>query len=134
MNWKLVFQLSLFGLAMGISTVFVIPSTIEPVFWLAIFVICAVVIARRAPGRYFLHGLWVSLVNSVWITSAHVLLFRQYMAGHPREAAMMLTMPLPTHPRLMMVCTGPIVGLVSGVVLGLFALVAGKVTGQRKSA
>ena len=134
MNWKLILQLSLFGLAMGIATVFVIPSTIEPVFWLAIFVICAYVIAKRAPGHAFLHGLWVSLVNSVWVTSAHVLLFQQYVARHPQEAAMMLTMPLPTHPRLMMVCIGPIVGLVSGVVLGLFALVAGKLVGQRKSA
>jgi hypothetical protein len=134
MNWRLILQLSLFGLAMGIATVFAIPSTIEPVFWLAVFVICAFVIAKRAPGRPFLHGLWVSLVNSVWVTSAHVLLFQQYIERHPQEAAMMKSMPLPTHPRLMMICTGPIVGLVSGVVLGLFALVASKLVGQRKSA
>jgi hypothetical protein len=31
MNWKLIIQLSMFGLAMGIATVFVIPSNIEPV-------------------------------------------------------------------------------------------------------
>jgi uncharacterized membrane protein len=33
MNWKLIFLLSLFGLAMAIATVFVIPSNIEPLFW-----------------------------------------------------------------------------------------------------
>jgi len=32
MNWKLAIQLSLFGLAMGVSTVFLIPSNIEPIF------------------------------------------------------------------------------------------------------
>ena len=46
MNWKLIFGLSLFGLAMAIATVFVIPSKIEPFFWLAIFIICAIVIAK----------------------------------------------------------------------------------------
>ena len=75
MDWKLIFQLSMFGLAIGIATVYVIPSSIEPIFWLIIFVICAVIIAKRRVGKPFLHGLLVSLVNSVWITAAHVLLF-----------------------------------------------------------
>jgi hypothetical protein len=134
MNWRLILQLSLFGLAMGIATVFAIPSTIEPIFWLAIFVICAYAVAKRAPRRYFLHGLCVSLVNSVWVTSAHLLLFQQYVERHPQEAAMMLSMPLPRHPRLMMVCMGPIIGLVSGVVLGLFTLLAAKLVGPRRMA
>jgi hypothetical protein len=50
MNWKLIFQLSLFGLAMGIATVFVIPSNIEPAFWLVIFLICAYLIAKQSPA------------------------------------------------------------------------------------
>lgn len=125
MDWKLIFQLSMFGLAMGIATVFVIPSSIEPIFWLVIFVICAVIIAKRRVGKPFLHGLLVSLVNSVWITAAHVLLFDTYMANHAREAAMTQGSPVP--PRLMMLLMGPIIGFVSGLVLGLFAVVASKV-------
>lgn len=132
MNWKLIFQLSLFGLAMGIATVFFVPSTVEPFLWLAIFVVSAYLIATRAPGRYFAHGLLVSLANSVWITATHVLLFERYIAGHPRELAMMASMPMANHPRLLMLCTGPIIGLVSGVVLGLFAVVASKLTGARQ--
>ena len=128
MNWKLIFLLSLFGLAMGVATVFVIPSNIEPAFWCVIFVICAWVIASRAPGRYFLHGLLVSIVNSVWITAAHVLLFDQYVASHAKEAAMMRAMPIA--PRVMMVITGPLVGVVSGLVLGLFAWIASKIVGR----
>jgi uncharacterized membrane protein len=126
MNWTLILQLSLFGLAMGIATVFVIPSNIEPVFWLIIFAICGFVIAKRAPGHYFLHGLLTSIVNSVWITSAHVLLFARYVGHHPQEAAMMSSMPLASHPRLLMVLTGPVIGVISGLVLGLFAVVEAK--------
>ena len=126
MNWKLIFQLSLFGLAMAIATVFVIPSMIEPAFWLVIFLICAYLIAKRSPGMHFVHGLLVGLANSVWITSAHILFFDAYVARHAQEAAMMQNSPLHVSPRLMMAITGPVVGLLSGVILGVFALVAGR--------
>jgi hypothetical protein len=125
MNWKLILRLSMFGLAMGILTVFVIPSTIEPLFWLAIFVVCAYTIAKHAPGRPFLHGLLTSIMNSVWITSAHVLLFDAYVARHPQEVTMMESMPVA--PRIAMLITGPVIGVISGCVLGLFAIAASRV-------
>jgi hypothetical protein len=126
-NGRLIVLLSLFGLAMAIATVFVIPSTIEPIFWLAVFVVSAIVIAKRAPGRYFLHGFLVSLVNCVWVTGAHIVFVETYLARHPREAAMMVDMPIRNSPRLMMALTGPLVGIVSGLVLGLFSFVAAKI-------
>jgi hypothetical protein len=124
MSWKLVFALSLFGLAMGFATVFVIGPSNEPWCWLGIFTVCAFILAKRAPGKYFLHGLLVSLLNSVWITAVHVALYDKYIANHAREAAMMATAPLA--PRTMMLVTGPVIGLVSGIVLGLFAWIMSK--------
>lgn len=131
MNWKLVIQLSLFGLAMGVSTVFLIPSNIEPICWLVIFGICSYIIAIRCSGQYFLHGLLVGLVNSVWVTASHLLLFDRYIANHAQEASMMASMPLPDSPRLMMALVGPVIGVASGLVLGLFAVVAAKLVATR---
>lgn len=133
MNWKLVIRLSLFGLVMGIATVSVIPSNIEPLFWLVIFGISAYFIATRSSGRYFLHGLLVGIANSVWITASHVLFFDRYIANHPREAAMTTSMPLAGSPRLLMALTGPVIGVVSGLVLGLFAVVAHKLIAARRT-
>jgi hypothetical protein len=127
MNKKLIFQLSLFGLAMAFATVYFIPSNIEPICWLVIFIVCAYFIAKNCSEKYFLNGLCVSLVNAVWITAVHILLFDTYIANHPQEAEMMTKMPMPDSPRLMMLMTGPVIGLVSGLVLGLFALIASKV-------
>jgi hypothetical protein len=124
MSWKLVFGLSLFGLAMGIATVFVIPSDIEPFVWLGLLVVCSVLIAKRAPGKYFVHGLCVSLLNSVWITGAHLALFDKYVAGHAREAAMVAKMGGSL--QMMMAVSGLIAGLASGIVLGLCAWVLSK--------
>jgi hypothetical protein len=112
MNWKLILQLSIFGLAMAIATVFVIPSNIEPFCWLAIFIICAFLIARNCTDKYFLNGLLVSLLNAVWITSAHIILFDTYIGKHAQEAAMMTKMPVTISPKLMMLMTGPFIGFV----------------------
>jgi hypothetical protein len=128
MNLKLIITLSLFGLAMAIATVFVIPSNIEPAFWLPIFLICAYFIAKRAPGKYFLHGFLTSLANCVWITGAHILLFTHYAANHAQEMEMSNKMPiLHGHPRQLMLIMGPMIGIISGLVLGLFAFVASKI-------
>lgn len=133
MNRKLIFQLSLFGLAMAFATVYFIPSNIEPFCWLAIFIVCAYLIAKNCTEKYFLNGLCVSLINAVWITSVHILLFDTYIASHPDEAAMMTKMPLPNSPRLMMLMTGPIIGIISGLVLGLFAFVASKIMKKKQA-
>ena len=122
MNGRLIGQLSLFGLAMAFATVFVVPSNVEPLLWLVIFLVCAYFIARGAPGKFFLHGLRLGIANSVWITAVHISLFDAYVAHHAKEAEMMKSMP--TSPRLMMAIVGPIVGVVSGCVIGLLALAA----------
>lgn len=134
MDGRLIFSLSLFGLAMGLGTVFLIPSTVEPLCWGAIFAICSFLIGKRAPGWFFLHGFLVSLVNCVWITGAHVILFESYIARHPQEAKMMASMPLPDSPRLMMLMTGAVIGIVSGLVLGLLSLLSAKILRRAKSA
>jgi uncharacterized membrane protein len=54
------------------------------------------------------------------------LFFHRYLAAHAQEAAKMNSMPLPTSPRRMMAIVGPLIGLVSGVLIGLLALAAGK--------
>jgi uncharacterized membrane protein len=126
MNWKLIFQLSLFGLAMALATIAFIPEKFEFVFWIFIFIVCAYLIAKNCTGNYFLHGFLVSLVNSVWITAAHLIFRQSYLANHPQMAQMSASMFLAHHPRLQMLIMGPIFGAAFGLILGLFCLVAGK--------
>jgi hypothetical protein len=134
MNWKLIFQLSLFALVMGVATVFFIPSNIEPILWLVIFMICAYVFARNLGTGHFVHGLVLGLVNCVWVTPAHIIFFDRYFANHQRAAAMMASSPMASSPRLIMALFGPVVGILSGVVIGFFAFVAGKLIKPAHSA
>jgi hypothetical protein len=129
LNWKLIAVLSLFGLAMGVGTVFFIPSNIERFCWPVIFSLCAVLIARETSRGRFLHGLYLGLANCVWVTGAHVLFFDTYLAHHPAEAAMMSGAA--HSPQVMMLVVGPFIGVASGVVIGILAAIAGKVVPQR---
>jgi hypothetical protein len=122
MKWKLIIQLSMFGFIMAIATVSLIDTRMEPPFWFMTFVFCAFVIAKVAPEKHFLHGFMVAMVNSVWLTLVHLLLFDSYAANHPD------VMPFyGTNPRLTMLLTGPLFGVMFGIILGLFALVASKI-------
>ena len=129
MNWKLIFGLSTFGLAMAFATVYVIPSKAEPFVWLPIFIVCAWLIAKKAPGKYFLHGLLVSLVNCVWITATHIGLSASYISTHPQEADMYAKMFAETGLSMhrTMLIMGAVIGVISGIVLGLFAYAASKI-------
>jgi hypothetical protein len=126
MNWKLIFQLSLFGLAMAIATVSLIPQNVEPIFWLVVVLISAYLIAKKCTGKYFLHGFVLSLVNCVWITGIHTHFIHLYLANHPNMVEMSSNLPLYHHPRLQMLVTGPFFGVGFGIIMGLFAFLASK--------
>jgi hypothetical protein len=135
MNWKIIIQLSVFGLIMSVATVFLIPEMIEPAFWIAIFLFSAYVIAKACREKYFLHGLLVSLANCVWITAAHIIFYTTYIASHPGVAKFAEEHPfLPSHPRMAMLVMGPVFGIGSGLVLGLFAYVASKIVNKKAPA
>lgn len=126
MNRKLVFLLSLFGVAMGFATVSLIPQNIEPYFWLIIFVFCAYLIAKHCSGKYFLHGFYVSILNSVWITTIHIFFFQSYIVNHPDTILKLAQFPLPYSPRIIILLSGLPFGIVFGLILGLFSFIASK--------
>jgi hypothetical protein len=129
MNWKLILLLSMFGLAMAFGTLLVIPPGVEPLLWPIVYVASAIVIARKAPGKFFLHGFLVGLANWVWVAAAHFLFFHAYAAGHAKEIAAVQAMPVPSAPII-----GPVVAAirhydlpipgVSGIVIGALSWAA----------
>jgi hypothetical protein len=129
MNWKLIFQLSIFGLIMAFGTVSLIPQEVEPVFWVLIFIFCASVIAKARADKYFLHGFLAGLVNCIWVTAIHLFFFQKYIAGHKKTDAWTANLPasFTTHPRVAMALAGLGPGIVSAIVLGIFAFIASKI-------
>jgi len=128
MNWKLVLQLSLIGLAMALAGVFFIPANLEPVFWLAIYIFWAHAIASRCRFLRFFNGLALGLANSVWVTLADVVFLDRYLARHPR-ARDMIEMLHVAHvygsQRQILWIAGLVTGVAIGCVVGVFTVIAG---------
>jgi hypothetical protein len=134
MNWQLLFKLSLFGLAMGIATAFFIPSNIEGIFWLVIFIISAYFIAKYCTRMYFTNGFCLSLLNCIWIIAAHLVFYDNYAKGHAKEVGMYNDNPYKISPQIAMVIIGIVIGILSGLVQGLFAFIASKFILSNKGA
>src|ERR1043166_3953257 len=113
MNKQLIFRVSLLGLLMAVITLF-ISGGIERVLWLLLLILSAYLIAKNAGGKYFLHGFLTSLVNCVWVTGVHILFLNTYIQSHAEDFAKMSAMPFSSHPRLMMLIVGPIIGIITG--------------------
>ena len=134
MNWKLIIILSLFGLALGVASVFTLTPVTEFVFWVAVTVVTAILIAKYAGGKFFLHGFLVAIVNTFWVTLSQVLLFYTYVTSHPEYLQMVATLPpaLADHPRRLILYRAPVVALISGLFVGIVSLVASKVLNRMR--
>jgi len=133
MNWRLIFLLSLFGLAMAIGTVWFIPMNIEYVLWPVIFIIDAYLIAKGCSKNYFVNGFMVAIFNCIWITAAHLIFFKDYMAFH-QEMANNMHGYMSEHPHHAMLIIGPMIGIISGIIIGLLSWIASKIVKSNAAA
>ena len=124
MSWKLIIGLSVFGIFMGLATAFLIPPHLEPHFWLGIFAVSGFLIAKHAPGSYFVHGLCVSLLTSIWVAVAHVALADKYLVLHGRLLAMA---PPFASPHVLMAGAAVAAGIAGGLLLGVYSWLTSKV-------
>ena len=128
MKWTLILQLSLVGLALALGSLFFISPNIEPLLWLAVFLYYAHALGNGTRSLLFLHGLLLGVLNSIWVVGIHIAFLTRYLAGHPREVSMLDMVnaaKIPADPRVIMAFTGITVGVLEGIVIGVFAMVAG---------
>ena len=127
MNWRWIFGLAGFGILMGVLSVFGYTGKIEWLFWLAIAVVCAVLIAKVVSEKLFLTGLLVGLLDGVFNSIVQSAFFNTYLANNPKFAEGFGPIPGGLDPRIFVLLAGPFVGLLYGLFLGLLTWLAGKI-------
>lgn len=127
MNWSLIFSLSLFGFLMAIATTFLIPFEVAIFVWVVIFLVCAVIIAKNTGEHYFLHGLYTGIALSAWAALIHFALFTKFIFANGWVAGTTSHLPSIAPPRVMIVIYQLLIGVASGVVLGLLSSAASKI-------
>jgi hypothetical protein len=127
LDWRLVLSLSLFGPAMGLASILGWTGSLEGPLWAVIALLAAFAISREAPGRHFLHGLLTGAIGGTSAPLLQSLMFKAYLDNNPALAADFGRMQIGMDPRLFVLALAPMIGIVSGLVLGLLTLLAGRV-------
>ncbi len=117
MNWRLILILSTPGVVMGVAAVWGLTQGREAPFWLAIGLVTALLIARKAPGEPFQHGLLAGIFTAVVAGLIQVTLFDTYLANNDQTAASLDDLPMSPRLFFLFVAT-PIVAVSSWGALG----------------
>jgi Zn-dependent protease with chaperone function len=131
-NKKLIFKLSLLGLLVSIATLLYIPNDFEFYFWLPVLFISAYTIAKYCKGKYFINGFLTGLFNTFWLTATQYIFFKTYAEKHPMAMELFKDTAIPEQPRIFMLITNPIIGVVSATVLGILSLLTSRILKRRQ--
>ena len=127
MKWKTILLLSLFGILMGLNSVFGVIKNIEWLLWLIIAIVSAYVLNKQTKKLLVTHavitGLFIGILNAIVQSS----LFDSYFVNNP-EIEGFKQWPITVEPQYFLLMAGPFVGIVYGLVIGLFALIIKKIT------
>jgi hypothetical protein len=133
MNWPLILVLSLFGILMGLLSLFGLTHGIEWILWLIIAVISAAVLAKKVQTRLFVSGFLVGVCDGVFNSIIQSLFFGTYLLNNPQVAEQIDQIPAGIDGRFFSLLAGPFIGLIFGLVVGLLAVIARKVTNKRSA-
>ena len=128
MHYKLILLFSSIGLLMGLLSVAGLTQGIEPFLWLIVGIITAWVVSRKVV-RQFLHGFLIGLAWGTLNGIVQSLFFDTYMENNPHLRPDLESIPF-ISARLFVLAMGPVIGLLTGAVVGGMRWGAGKVKGR----
>jgi hypothetical protein len=129
-QWRLILFLSLFGVAMGAFSVMGFTGGAEPFLWPIIAIFCAIVIGTKT-NRTFANGLFTGLLVGGIAPLIQAVFFHTYISNNAAAAAQLKQLPPGLSPRLIFFIQVPLIGLISGMVLGLLSWIVGKVVARK---
>lgn len=134
LNWKLILALSAVGLAGAAVTVWGGLGKGEVWLSLAVTLALAMVIAARAPSRYFLHGFLVGAIGTVVEILAQLPFFSRVLDHNPDMRQMFADMPVGIPPEAVMLLAAPVAAAFNGLLTGFVAWLVAKFLGKSQPA
>jgi hypothetical protein len=125
MDWKIIAILSTIGLLMGVLSVKGFTQKIEPVLWLLFGIATSLILSRNIDQRTFLHGLLVGIAWGVCNGVIQSAFFDTYFANNPSLQQNFQQKSF-IAPRYFVLVTAPIIGAITGLILGGLSLLLKK--------
>lgn len=117
MNWYIIILLSLFGAIMGLLSIKGYTGKLEPILWLLFVIISVLVLSRNVENKPFIHGLIIGLCWGIFNGLIQSSFFDQYITNNPNLQSS-FNKSNAIKPQFLVLIMGPLIGLVTGVVLG----------------
>ena len=130
MNFK-IWALTLFGVAMGLASVYGYTEKFEWIYWIVIAVISGAVIAKIADRQIFVKSVVVGLFMGIFAGIIQAAMFDTYLANNPKSLDGFKEIPLSLEPQYVVLFTAPFIGIAFGLIIGLIAILFDKFTGKR---
>lgn len=133
MRWSLILLLSLGGLLMGVLALLgMVEGTMAWVISIALWLVMAVVLGKFAGGKYFMHGFLTGIIFALLNSLLVYIFYDIYVANSAAMQEALSKVPEGFNMRTLMLVGVPINAGISGVVLGLLAMLGGKLFGAKK--
>ena len=127
MNWKTILLLSLFAILMGFLSVFGVIPDFEWLMWLVIAIVSGYVLNKQTKKLLFTHAVVTGIIMGVFNAVIQSVLFDTYLLTDPQIEGLS-QWPTTIEPQYFLLIAGPFIGIVYGLVIGLFALIFKKIS------
>jgi len=132
MNWRLIGLLGVVGPCMGGLTVMgVFPRGVDRLVWFSVVVACALVVARREPGRALPNAALLGFWNGASSTMVQALFVRRLVANNPWIQEAFAKQPAGFDLEFFVFMLVPFIGVAGGTVTGLLSMVLARAFGAR---
>lgn len=119
-------MLSVFGAIMGFLSVKGYTGKLEPAYWLLFGIISSLVLSRNIENKLFIHALLIGLFWGILNALIQSSFFTQYLANNPNlQDRFKNTGSI--KPQYFVLIMGPVIGLVTGSLLGGLTLLLRKI-------
>ncbi|MFZ1323512.1 MAG: hypothetical protein WAT71_18320 [Ignavibacteria bacterium] len=123
MNWNLILKLSLFGLLMGVLSVFgLLPTGFEFFPWLIIAVISGYLISKHTTKLIITQSVVLGLFMGIIVSVFQAVFFDKLIENNPGSLDGLKEIPTAMEPQYVLLFSGPFIGIIFGIVIGLIAL------------
>lgn len=125
MDWKVIIILSAIGLIMGLLSVKGFTQKLEPFLWLLFGIATSLVLSKNVDNKTFLHGLLIGLAWGIINGLTQSVFFDTYLSNN-LQLQQNFSKTIFMQPKYFVLVTGPIIGLITGLVLGGLSLLLKK--------
>jgi hypothetical protein len=114
-------KFSSFGLIAGLLNVLGWLGGLEWLYWIAAILFTGIWISRNTEERFFINGLLIGLMWSIWNAALEIGFYDALLANNPAYSESLSEISKYLNPKLYLLLLSPVMGIITGLMIFLAA-------------